>query len=429
MVRAPVNRLGHLVVLGCAVAYFIWRGPVWAVRHTDFYDLRVNYAAARAFWHGDNPYSQDVISRTWLAAGNPAAETPSSEGTPSLYPPTSFIFFAPAALLPWRVATVTWLGVHLLALCILLWLLDRHLVDEIGNGRRLALLSFVLAFTPLQISFANGQPTASVFILLGFAILAAHARKQVLAAVLLTIALSLKPHVAAGLLLYHFAAGRRRIFWLSATFTALIAAVAAGWLNLHQIPWLHDWRVNLHAATLPGAISDSSPSNPLSVQIISLDVILYRLISNGAAVHVIVWMTAALLLLATLLKLRRQSESLARELLSCGAVIAVSMLPVYHRYYDAVFFLFAVYWIFCPTLGGNTLLPRLSILACALFYLIPPGSVAYIGRRLHLDAAGSNAWWWRMVQLYPAWAALGIAVAMTVAVAMAPRAARKPGVA
>jgi hypothetical protein len=329
----------------------------------------------------------------------------------------SYLLFAPVALLPWRVATAVWLVVHLGALFALLYMWNQRLADDVKTGWRSALLIWVLAFTPLQVSVANGQPTLSVFILIGFAILATDAGSEFLVAAILAAALCLKPQLAVGLLVYYLVSGRQRVFWLSTTITALIAVIAVTWLNLHQIPWLRDWSANLRDATSPGGISDPSPSNPLSVQIISLEVIAYCLTNNRVVARAIAWIITALLLIVVVPHLRRRSGDLRGELLSSAAIIAISLLPIYHRYYDGVFFLYALCSAIWLLSRGESILPWFSALACALLYLIPPAAVAAMGRRFGLDGTAVHSLW-HIVQIYPAWAALGIAVSLTFALRM-----------
>ncbi|MGO9170555.1 MAG: glycosyltransferase family 87 protein [Rhodomicrobium sp.] len=399
--------------IAAAFAYFIVRGPIEAYEHKGFFDLRIHYAAAQAFWSGKNPYDLTDIAQVWLAGGNNPAEIP--EAYPSIYPPTSFLLFTPIALFPWHIAKTVWLSLHLSALALLFWIWSKNLLVSANSWTRRGLLALILSYAPLQICVALGQPALSVFILAGFAIIAAYRQRETVAAILLAAAVCEKPNLLLGVLLFWFLSGRQRIVWRTVAIVAGLACLAVLQFSVHNIPWLHDLTGNLAQLTAKGALNDPSLHNSQSMHILSLQVIAHRFFESGAACTFAAFSCAAILtILAGPFLLRRQSD-LTGELLCYAVIFAISSLPVYHRYYDGVLFLPTLVWAFYGTNAHASTTIRMLVAGCALAFLIPPGIVPFAVYHLHLGSSVTNSRWWQLLIIYPAWATLALSVALVFA--------------
>src|SRR6266513_3173468 len=97
----PGRVLGWLFVVVAGLVFII-RGPARTIRSGD--DLAPPYGAARAWLLGQDPYDNASLSRVLLAAGRETDATGRPAFNPSLYPPSTFVFLTPFALLSWPMA-------------------------------------------------------------------------------------------------------------------------------------------------------------------------------------------------------------------------------------------------------------------------------------------------------------------------------------
>ena len=411
-ISRPSPALRNLLIVAAAV-FFIVRGPLIPLLQGSLLDLRVHYAATRAFWAGENPYDLQTLDRVWAQAGAPAEQAPDPD-SPSLYPPTSFLFLAPFLVLSWHAAVIAWLGIHMLALAALFYCWSNELPAMAIPRMRFWLGICVLILAPLQNAIDHGQTTATVFILVGFAILAANHRKDLAAGLLLAVAMCFKPHLALCLLFYYLVIGRRRIVFFAAAVVAALGAIALGQLWWHHIPWLHDVLANIAGSTAPGGVNDPSLHNGRSEHILNLAVIVYRFTEDRLVVTTLVWTTTVLLAGLCVGPVLRMPKTSANHLLACATILVISTLPLYHRYYDGAFFLFALAWVL---IWGENLNPALRtlIIVCSLVFLSPQGTLRVTARHLHIGPAVTETPAWRLLVIYPAWATLGLSIAMVLA--------------
>lgn len=130
--RLQVPNVLALSLLFLAVVEFVARGPIRAVRGSEWTDFLSPYVQSRAWIHGADPYRDSSLLRFWP----PAQEIPefiqldiangrlaANRGMPSPYPLTAFVLLAPIAALPWTFARFLWLGINLIAFVLMLRLI------------------------------------------------------------------------------------------------------------------------------------------------------------------------------------------------------------------------------------------------------------------------------------------------------------------
>jgi len=106
-------RLDGLYVMLLGSAAFLLLGVVLAsTSPVEMVDFRVLYYPARCLIQHCDPYNEDELLRFTAAAqgGRPGDVVQAREIMRYIYPPTTFSFTAPFAMLPWRIAHLLWMA-------------------------------------------------------------------------------------------------------------------------------------------------------------------------------------------------------------------------------------------------------------------------------------------------------------------------------
>jgi hypothetical protein len=159
-------------------------------------------------------------------------------------------------------------------------------------------------------------------------------------ALCLAIALAMKPH-DAGLLWFYFllAGGVQRKRALQAlAFTAAIVLPAVLWVS-HSAPhWAPELQANLAAGLSSGGLNDPGPTTQGGRgfgMIISLQALLSLIWNDSRFYNPATYFLCGALLLVWSVKTWRAGFSPKLAWLALAAISALTMLPVYHRNYDA----------------------------------------------------------------------------------------------
>jgi hypothetical protein len=355
-----------LLIVGSLV--FLWRGPVRGA-FNGHHDFALIYGSARAWLVGGDPYTAEDVRAAWAGARGTVDRDPmgTRESNVLLYPPGAFVVLSPVAALPWPLANAAWAIANTVLFSAAIWMVavvgwprERGKEPAAGDGgRALWILMFSAAavwFAPAATNAALGQ-TAMVSMALIAAAQVARVRGQralagtgsespycggMASGLLLGAATVLKPQMA--LLFVVYEAGRLRwksVAWAVAA-AAVLMTIGAARMHWAGVDWWASWRANLSAFT---AVADGDPTrvNPIRHQMINLQYPLHNLTDDRGLVRVLTVAVLGLLSLAYLLvDLRRGRErgEGCGELLSLSMVAVVSLLIVYHRFYDAVLLLF-----------------------------------------------------------------------------------------
>jgi hypothetical protein len=295
-----------------------------AVREIVFvpegWDLRPFWLSGRALWEGGDPYA---------IPGLP---------TPPLNPPTALPFFALFGTVSFETALAAWTALNVLG-CIglvpLAWAALRA-QQEAGEGRLsaggVAAVAAAVVYSDAS-RFGLGAGQFAVFAALAiFGALWAQGRgRPVLAGVLLALATVKAATLLPFLLL--FLRKRDLPTWVAlgaTTFGLCLLATAPADLVPRCRQCLH----NIAELAQPGRVNDYAIDNPVSIDILSLDHLFYRLgLRDRQVIGRLQLATLGLLgaWLARQVLGGRLSRPAAGSLLACYATVFL-----YHRHYDTV---------------------------------------------------------------------------------------------
>jgi len=346
-------------------------------------------------------------------------------GIPTAYPPTSFVLLAPLAWLPWNVAHHVWLGISLLAFGLtVLSLLS--LIDFQWQEKRTCLfLALALALAPFHTGLGAGS---IVIVAVGFCALgvwAADRQWNVAAGVLFGIAVGLKPQIGLPFLVYYLLRRRWRVVTTSVTVFAILAATAVFHLAMNHTPWFANYRYDNRILFAGGSLGDFTESNPLRFGLINLQVLLYTFVPDRAGANVVALVMAGALGLLWLLLLRRRAGS-KDELLDLGALAVLSLLPIYHRLYDASLLIFPLAWSLAALPGSRKELAKGTLLLILVF-LVPGGSALEQLQHTSYLVALQHSWWWtHLVMPHQVWTLLFMSLLLLLAMRPSAAEARMP---
>ena len=199
-----------------------------------------------------------------------------------------------------------------------------------------ALISLILASS--GILFELGQP--SIFAISSLIIgscLFFRDRCLPLGAVLLMLSLAVKPQIGGLIVLYLLVRGIHRRYALAALAGALALFMCAGMI-LKMRPISAEWITDLSAnvsATVNSGFNDPRPANEQAVCDINLQAITGIFFTDVKEFNTAAWAVFLLLLAVGAVVILRAKSGLEMNLLSLAALAALSLTPVYHRFYDS----------------------------------------------------------------------------------------------
>jgi len=350
---------------------FIYRIPGrYFSNRTDFIVL---YLASSAFMQGGNPYDHDVLANICSHNCGPIAEAPKKDDLPSLYPLSTYIIISPLTLLKYNDAKRLLFGLNCLAIGVLflvtLKLAKLHYLD----WRSILLLSIFIGLAPIQNVVFQGQLVLLAILFVLCSIWSYTLNLNFLSGVLLALGLCLKPHLAIFFFMYHIIVGNFMIY-VSCTITCFITfLIGIIRLGLNDFSWIVSWQENLKYAneiTNSPYIDNNTQHNLLNLQ--------YPL-SAAFESHVfinIIVLTILLVAFILFIKYIDKSNNNYNILINMSFISTITLLPFYHRNYDASLLLLPV------TIGVlllNTQYDKIGKSALILMapFLAPSASMTY----------------------------------------------------
>jgi len=392
MTRARQDGL-YLLLIGSAM--FLLLGL--ALEYTapaPLADFRGLYYPARCLIEHHDPYMQAEVLRIYQAeGGSRPSDTPEvlQIATQSVYPPTAFFFTLPFAMMPWGWAHILWIALTVgsfVFASFLIWNLGADYAPLLSG----LLLGFLLANSEILITTGNA---AGIAVSLCAAAVWCFLRERFVPAGILCLAVSIavKPHDAGLVWLYFLLAGgvyRKRA--LQALVTAVALSLPGVLWVWHLSPrWIQELHFNILAFSAYGGTNDPRASSMGPKGVLDLQTVISVFRNDPRIYNPASYLICGLLLLAWIFVTVRSRPSRARVWLALAAISALSMLPVYHRQYDAKLLLLTV--PACAMLwaeGGK--IGRLALLVNAAG-LVVTGDLAWVFfvaliRSLHLPATG-----------------------------------------
>jgi hypothetical protein len=403
-VRRLKVTLWILIVL--TIAVFIVRGPMRFLQNsTSWNDLSQNYAASKLWLKGQSPSDPKNFIALWKHETGSRLEL--TDIRTHLAPPLGgLVVMAPIAALPWRFAKVLWVAVLFVAFGATVGSLAIAGGFGWNETRTLAFVIACLVLAPFQTGIASGNPSILVIGFCAVAIWAAQRHSDVSAGVLFGMACSMKPHLGAFLVLYYLIRRRWQLFGTALGTTAALNLMAVLYLQLRGASWIRDYLGNAKGFVAANPIDDFSTINPSRFTLINLQVPFFSITGNSSQSNLLAFAVGALLLCAWLYWATKRSAQ-NEALLSLGAVSALSLLPVYHRFYDAALLVVPLCWGMTSGIVKQKTVAILAFLLLAPF-LVPGTAVlqqlAVLGR---VPEAITRSWWWNCVVMpHETWAIL-----------------------
>lgn len=349
--------------LTVASIVFILRGPMRTTHSGD--DLAPPYAAARTWLLGQNPYDCAALSHVLFSSGRETDEHGRRIEGGALYPPSTFVVLAPFALLSWPAARFAFLVVCTVLFTWHLKPIFRLAGASMRDEQGVWLLGGVLALSPYHTGIALAQLAIPCVAFLVMAIDGIERDHEVRGGVLLALATLFKPQLAAPFILYYFLRRHTRAALVALVICVVAAIVGVAWLTINRVPWLASWTATTREVATAGIEHD--PGGPFSAQLLELRPLITALTGTRSS-GLIGFVIAALA--GLWVYLRGRSLSARRDLLLASAVAVLTLLAVYHRFYDAAILCLPLAWA-ASTYRYEPALRRIALGAaacCAVFF-------------------------------------------------------------
>ena len=329
----------HLLMIGFAGAVFLAVGASRVVHSSN--DFVPVYSGALCLLHGCNPYNTSQLEQQFFAAGGRVPDLPSWEIDVPVYPPSTFLVLSPLALLQFPTARIVW---FVLNGC--LFVTAAALVAFLCPPQRrwAAAILVSLFLVASSILLVLGQPAllAISLLVIGTSHLL-RGRLLPVGSALLMLSLAVKPQIGGLIVLYLLVRGAQRRYAAVALGGAFALLLLGGWMlqtHPHSADWPSSLRANLSATLSPGGSADPRPANQQAIGDVNLQALTSIFfvpagIFNPAAYVIFL----ALLMLFVMASLGGES---GMDWLALGALTVLSLLPVYHRFYDTRMLLLTV---------------------------------------------------------------------------------------
>jgi len=259
--------------------------------------------------------------------------------------PSSLLLIAPLAILPWKFAASIWTALNaagLLLAATLIWL------AAVNRALKLSTVLICLLLSNAELVLGLGNLAGIVVSLCVIAVWCFLEERFVLAGIFcLAVSLALKPHDAGLVWLYFLLAGgvNRKRALQTLGLTAALTLPAILWVSHVAPQWPQELRANLHTLSAHGSVNDPGPDSLTfhsADNVISLQALFSLIRDDPRFYNVASYLACGMLLLAGAIRVLKSPFTEKNAWLALAAISALSMLPVYHRAYDAKLLLLAV---------------------------------------------------------------------------------------
>jgi hypothetical protein len=403
----------YLLVLGSAM--FVLLGTALAFNSPlGLMDFKELYYGARCLVQHHDPYNDSQMLDVFRAAGGTFPSDPGAfhkvVSTVSVCTnlPTALFFIIPLSLLPCGPAGAIWLvltAASFILASFLMWNIAVEYAPTISSF----LIFLVIANSPLLLFVGNAAG-----IVVSFCVIAVwcFVRERFVPLGILCLALSLliKPHDAGLIWLFFLLAGgiRRKRALQALALTAALSVPAILWVS-HVAPhWPHELHSNLLASTARGGRDDPGPASSGGHglgMVINLQSAISLARDDPRFYNPVTYLVCGVLLLTWLLMTLRSRSSPTSTWFALAAIAALSMLPIYHRSYDAKLLLLAV--PACAVLWAESRMIGSCALIVSALAILSTGDLFWAGffglaSGFHLAPTGQSGYIWAATQVLPA---------------------------
>jgi hypothetical protein len=389
--------IGVLILLLCSGISIFSGTSLARTAPGGIIDFKGVYYGTRCLLQHCDPYNESELTSFFLGEDREHPSGPIKYlEVVTLYVnlPTTFLFVAPFALLPWEIAHLLWMtatgGTFIIA-ALMIWRLGVDYEPRIST----ALVALVLANT--EVLFVGGNAAG---IVVGACIIAVwcfiQERLATLGVLCLAVSLTIKPHDAGLVWLYFLLAGglyrKRALQTLAVTVALSLAAVA--WVSYATPHWFPELHSNLSRISAHGGLNDQSPDSitaSTAGMVVDLQGALSIFRDNPHFYNPVTYVVCAALFFVWLLMVLRTKASQAGTWLALSAVVPLTMLVTYHRPNDAKLLLVtipacAMLWSRRGAIGRIAFL--LTTAALLVTADIPLAFSLALANQFHVNAGG-----------------------------------------
>ena len=262
--------------------------------------------------------------------------------------------------------------------------------------------------------FHTGIATCNVVIVaveLGVLAVAWANAKGEIGGVLIAVSVGLKPQIGLVFLAYYFF--RRSWKTCGSAFTVIIGMASVGLLRMAHVSWLASYEIDNRTLLSTGVLGDFTERNPTRFGLVNLQVALYPWLHNRSLTNMCVLATSAIL--ATVIVVLIMRARAKDELLSLSVLGTFSLLPFYHRFYDAALLLIPLCWLIhqwgtrplysASHVDRKSHVVAMTAILTVVAFSIPGGSILEVlqSKGAIPSALAGSVWWNGVVMAHAVW--------------------------
>jgi len=322
----------------CALIALVW-GLVQAQSARGVVlDYRILDLGARCLLQHGDLYKVSEMMRVYAAEEGSHAPVQESHGVQfvaslEVYPPSAVAFVTPFALLPWPYAYCLWIALtvgFMILAAFLMW----DAAQNYAPDPPFFLACILLANSGILFSGGNAAGMAVALSVIGFWCLS-QMKFQWAGVLCMAAGLAIKPHDGGLVWFYLLILGGifRKQALQALAVAAALGIVSVAWVSQVSPNWFQEWRANIAEISSPGSYDD--PGSGVPALMIHLQTAVAAFRNQPHFYNLVTYLLCAPLLLLWLFVSLRIRSTTKGIWLGVATVAVLSLLPVYHRPYDA----------------------------------------------------------------------------------------------
>lgn len=236
-------------------------------------------------------------------------------------------------------------------------------------------------------------------------------KRRNLGGVLIAASVGLKPQIGLVFLAYYFLQRGWKI--CGSAIVGIIVMASAGLLRMAHVSWLASYEIDNRTLLSTGVLGDFTERNPTRFGLVNLQVALYPWLHHRSLTNICVLIISAILAVVIVVLIVRASAT--DELLSLSLLSTFSLLPVYHRFYDAALLMIPLCWLIhrwgrrplysTSRVDSKSHVVAVTAILTVIAFSIPGGSILEV-----LQSKGAipsvltrRVWWNGVVMAHAVW--------------------------